>query len=322
MVAALTGIVSGVLVGYCLQRGGLCFHTATRTALRGDRRLASAWLLAIAVAAVGLTLLYALPLGDDLNRGLAFRPVRNIVGGLTIGVGMVVARTCVSGLFFKLGAGMLGAAVGLVGWAGGELLARHLEIGGPTWLSGGDGATFPGVVDLPRAVVAVPLLLFAIAVARGQRATDAGWTPLRLGTLLGLAVTAAWALAAVGGATFGPSTVGAVAGVADGRLPTWLVCFLLGLILGGAVAARAAGTFDVRGERGPRYVGLLLGGVLLGAGGWIAGGCNLGHGLSGAAQLDISSLVVIAAMTLGTAAAVAVGERLGMLERSSTPRIE
>ncbi|MDQ3054702.1 MAG: YeeE/YedE family protein, partial [Actinomycetota bacterium] len=44
---------------------------------------------------------------------------------------------------------------------------------------------------------------------------------------------------------------------------------------------------------------LLVGGFLLGAGGWIAGGCNLGHGLSGMAQLNVSSIVVVICMALG-----------------------
>jgi len=49
------------------------------------------------------------PLGADLNTGLAFRPVAHVVGGLLIGWGMAIAQSCVSGLLFKFGAGMLGA---------------------------------------------------------------------------------------------------------------------------------------------------------------------------------------------------------------------
>jgi len=41
----------------------------------------------------------------------------------------------------------------------------------------------------------------------------------------------------------------------------------------------------------------------LGAGGWIAGGCNLGHGLSGIAQLNVSSFVVVTAMVAGVGVA-------------------
>ena len=105
----------------------------------------------------------------------------------------------------------------------------------------------------------------------------------------------------MGGSGFGPSSVGAVASVAAGRSNLWLVAFLLGIVVGGTLAARTAGGFLLRGEEPVRYARLAAGGVLLGAGGWIAGGCNLGHGLSGVAQLNVSSGVVVLAMVTGVA---------------------
>lgn len=56
-----------------------------------------------------------LRLDRDLNRGLPFDPTHNTAGGLLIGIGMTVASSCASGLFFELGVGILGAAVGLAG---------------------------------------------------------------------------------------------------------------------------------------------------------------------------------------------------------------
>jgi len=141
--SAVTGALAGPLMGYMLQRGQLCFHSAIRNSLDGRFLLARGWALGVALASVGLALLFLLPGTIGLNQGLAFRPVANVAGGLIIGIGMVVARSCVSGLFYKLGAGMLGALVGLTGWAGGELLARQLTLPGPTVLSGGEGSTIP-----------------------------------------------------------------------------------------------------------------------------------------------------------------------------------
>ncbi len=68
---------------------------------------------------------------------------------------------------------------------------------------------------------------------------------------------------------------------------------------GGTLSARTAGGLWLRGEEPVRYLQLAAGGLLLGAGGWIAGGCNLGHGLSGVAQLNVSSFVVVTAMVAG-----------------------
>ena len=304
IVAATTGALAGVAMGYVLQRGQLCFHSAIRNSLDGGHLLARAWALGVAIASVGLSVLYLRPSTDGLNEGVAFRPVANVSGGVIIGIGMIVAKSCVSGLFYKLGSGMLGALVGLAGWGAGELLARQVPVPGPTVLSGGASATVPGLLGLPRLAVAVLVLAAAIVVVLRRPGRESpehtwqwGWR--RIGIGLGAAITAGWALASVGGVSFGPSSVGAVASAADGSPNYWLITFLLGIVAGGALSARTAGGFWVRGEEPVRYLQLAVGGLLLGAGGWIAGGCNLGHGLSGVAQLNVSSLVVVAAMIFG-----------------------
>ena len=302
--SVVTGALAGIVMGYVLQRGQLCFHSAIRSSLDGRFLLARGWALGVSLGSVGLGLLLLLPGTGGLNQGLAFRPVANVAGGLVIGIGMVVARSCVSGLFYKLGAGMLGAVVGLIGWATGELVARQLTLPGPTLLPGGEGATIPGLLGVPRLVVAV-LLLAGVAIAlrlrpgRDSSDHDWQWGWRRIGVGLGVAIASGWALAALGGASFGPSSVGAVASIAGGSPNYWLIAFVLGIVPGGTVAARTAGGFRLRGESPVRYAQLASGGLLLGAGGWIAGGCNLGHGLSGVAQLNVSSLVVVAAMVVG-----------------------
>ncbi len=323
----LTGALAGLGLGYVLQRGQLCFHSAIASAYERRFRLARAWALGVALAAVGFAALALLPGTDGLNQGLAFRPVGNVVGGLLIGVGMVVASSCISGLFYKLGAGMLGAGVGLGGWALGELAARTLDVPGPTVLAGGEAATLPGVLGLPRLAVALVLLgLVGAALLVLRRRADRGgpadppphawqWDWPVLGLALGAAVTAAWALAAAGGSAFGASSVGAVASVASGDPDAWLLAFLVFLVLGATLAARTAGGWWVRGETGRRLAGLAAGGALLGAGGWIAGGCNLGHGLSGVSQLNVSSLVVVASMVAGVGLARRVRARTGPARR-------
>ncbi len=304
----VAGAVAGAVLGYVLQRGQLCFHATIRDALGRRLLLARGWALGVAVAAVGLAVLFLLPGTDGLNRGLALRPVADVTGGLLIGTGMVVARSCVSGLFYKLGSGMLGALVGLLGWAGGELAARQVTVPGPTVLPGGEGATLPGVLGLPRLLVAGVVLAGVAWWLWRHPGADVpphrwqwGWRPLGVG--LGLATTASWGLAALGGASFGASTVGAAASVAAGHPRAWLIAFLAGITVGGHLAARSAGGYWRRGEHRWRYAQLAAGGLLLGAGGWIAGGCNLGHGLSGMAQLNLSSMVVVAAMVTGVALA-------------------
>lgn len=299
------GLLAGALVGAVLRRADLCFHSMFRRAWSGDHDLLATWAYGVALAGVGLSVVFSLGIGDDLSRGLPFDPVANLLGGTLIGVGMVVARSCVSGFFYKLGAGMAGAAVGLLGWGAGELAVRNVDVGGPRVLDRGDDATIAGVLGLPRAAVAIVVLVAVGAwVAQRREAGTAHWRPLVAGAALGAATIAAWALAGWAGASFGPSTVGVASGLADwvtdGRSPPWwLLAFVVGIAVGSFALSAARGSVRWRGETLGRYGQLAVGGALLGAGGRIAGGCNLGHGLSGAAQLNVSSWTVVVAMALG-----------------------
>jgi len=310
----ITGLFAGAALGYVLQRSGLCFHSMFATAWTGSTRLLRGWLLGVAIAAIGLSLIYASSAFDQLNEGLAFRPVRNIAGGLLIGAGMAIGRTCASGLFYKLGAGMLGAFVGILGWVAGELVATRIDVPGPTVLSGGTDGTITGALGVPRLLGAVVLLVVVLGVCRllvqregrgsARGAFDDSqpkntWAWPLVGLALGAVVILGWVLAGVGDASYGPSTVGASASVEAGSPSWWLIAFLLGLIPGAHLAARQTGDWRPRGETPVRYGQLAFGGFLLGAGGWIAGGCNLGHGLSGTAQLNVASWVAVAAMAVG-----------------------
>lgn len=112
----------------------------------------------------------------------------------------------------------------------------------------------PGCSEAPSESQAVLILAAVVGVLwrwggrephRRRGANDAGRRSAFSGTAqrphwqwnwptLGLALGAVlgWVLAAVAGVDFGPSTVGASAGVAAGDPNWWLIAFLLGIILG------------------------------------------------------------------------------------------
>lgn len=314
----LTGSLAGLALGYVFQRADLCFHSAWRGLLEGRLHLVRMWILGVALTSVGLSLLYAIDRWP-MNEGLAFRPQGNVLGGLISGLGMVVAASCVSGLFYKLGSGMLGAAVGLLAWSAGDVVGNRALVGrgGGLDLRGSTvdwGPTIPEVLGLQRGIVSVAfLMLVAVVLARAPRPTPRSgeWTWLRGGVALGAATTLGWVLAGAGGASFGPSTVGAPASLVNGGgVAVWQVSFLVALTAGALMAARLTRTFWARGESPTRYVQLAVGGGLLGLGGSIGGGCNLGHGLSGAAQLNLSSWVTVGSIIAGIALGRAVQRRI------------
>ena len=150
------------------------------------------------------------------------------------------------------------------------------------------------------------------------------------------------ALLLLGGKRFGVSSsfTDVCAAVAPGRLAlfrydwrenAWRLAFVIGIIIGGAVAAtalappdpfvgmsaatvrdlRALGLKDLTGLvpreliswRGlttpPGFVMVVLGGFLVGFGARYAGGCTSGHGITGLASLRWTSLVAVLAFFAG-----------------------
>ncbi|MFE2738225.1 YeeE/YedE family protein [Streptomyces sp. NPDC059349] len=90
---------------------------------------------------------------------------------------------------------------------------------------------------------------------------------------------------------------------------------LVSIFLGGLIAALTSGQFHLRFDMGPGFrdvvtanpttmiVLLFIGGVLVGFGTRLAGGCSSGHGLNGCGRLRPVSLVATAVF-FGTAVAV------------------
>jgi hypothetical protein len=94
------------------------------------------------------------------------------------------------------------------------------------------------------------------------------------------------------------------------------VTFLIAFVVGGFLGYVPAGNWQLHMDMGPEFVKLfgngpeamvvlLVGGVLIGFGTRLGGGCTSGHGLSGCSRLQIGSIVGTAAF-FGTAVVVSI----------------
>ena len=167
------------------------------------------------------------------------------------------------------------------------------------------------LLNLLGSSLGIGLLLLLLAAAavylwrspRPQQGEYWSWLPL--GVSVGLFTSLAWLLARAGGAnyTFGTSRVpttlyeSLLSGTEAGNL--WIPVALIALLPGSFIAARLAGTFWARGETSGRYAQLAAGGLLMGIGAGISGGCNLGHSLVGVPLLSLGSITTTLAMLLG-----------------------
>jgi uncharacterized protein len=298
-----TALAIGSATGIVMARGGLCFNRALRRAAF-ERRPALLQAFAVAVAVQLLLLPGLMALGvDPLVRsaeagGLPLLPVAQALGGAVFGAGMALAGGCVTGTLWKAGSGSVALALAIAGFAAGELLLRGP---GEAVIEALDDAARPSERSLAGALgagyepVAIVLGVAALALvgARRRRASAAS------GLALGVVAAAAWPAADWAGYGYGLGFVGAAEGTrsaiaAGGALPFQL--FLALGVLGGAVVA---GPRRLRLPDRARAVRGLAGGVLMGAGGSVAHGCNIGHGLTGLPLLSLGSTLATAAMAAG-----------------------
>lgn len=140
------------------------------------------------------------------------------------------------------------------------------------------------------------------------------WPWQQTGLMLGVLGTLAWVLGAPSGwhwglSMTGPSRtlMGALVDSADHPM-TWGAFMLLGVPFGSWLSARSRGTARWQLPEAPELPRRFLGGLLMGFGGTVAGGCNIGNALTGLSILSLNSLVATGSILLGLVLAVRVQE--------------
>lgn len=296
VIAALT---IGLATGLVMARGGLCFNRALRrAAFEGQPKLLRAFAVAVAAQLVLLPALVAFGV-DPLERsvqsgGSRLLPVAQVTGGLVFGAGMALAGGCVTGMLWKAGRGSLALALAIAGFAAGELLVRGpgaeliVTLDDASRPADSGLAQLAGVDYEPLAVVIGIAAL--VALLRGRRAGAFA------GLALAVVAALAWVAADLAGYGYGLGFVGAAEGtrsaIENGSELPFQLYLAAGVVAGAALAAGRRLRLPDRARAGRA----IAGGLLMGVGGSIAHGCNIGHGLTGIPLLSIGSVLATACM--------------------------
>lgn len=306
----LLAVVAGSVLGFVLARADFCFHSTWRRLFGSDPDARLAWAYAVLIV-LSIPIVQLLLRANVIDPYIPpFAPLAAIGGGLTFGLGMVIAQTCVSGMFYKAGMGMVGMIVAIASWAIGDIITWRGPLQGLR-TSMNDGARTWTLGDLPwwGSVLLVGWIVLVVAMAWRRSRVHGGAALLRrdsvvIGVATAAALAVGWLLVAAHGGDYSFGTAGVpsqlygeATGGDGGSL--WIPIALVSLTLGAVVATRFGATMWVRGETGTRYLQLAGGGLVMGVGAAIAGGCNLGHGMVGVSLLSIGSLVTTAAIIAG-----------------------
>jgi len=317
MVEVFSGFALGIALGWVLQRGGFCMNSAFRSVLfEKDKSLLQAWLLVLLINIPLVTLFQDLGILHPQTAPL-FWPAL-IVGGLLFGLGMVIAGGCASGTYYRAGRGMLGSW----GALGGFILGTSLMDGGA--LGGITNALRSPVIEIQGRVptlfsllglespwgrwIVVGVLMAAIIVylARAPKQKFVlGWGWKKTGALVGILAFSVWILSAFFYRDFGLSftqptvALGRLLIAGDGSAIGLPFFILVGVPLGAYFSAAVKKEAAWRAPDAKTLVRQSSGGLTMGLGAALAGGCNIGHGITGIATLGLGSILGVLSIMAG-----------------------
>ena len=263
----------------------------------------------------------------------SFVPVANILGGFLFGLGIVLAGGCASGIVYRLGEGQIGALIAIVGFFFGvgmttdgmfSPIREYLK----SFKVDVFGASNPAIWDLfggspmaKWATIAVFCIVLLAFVFKGKPTfgmSGKGFSWGLTGVLIGLITVVAWEVSSVfGGTPRGLAITTPLRELFNSMLTnsthsqfkefsflgiftgTWGVFFILAVPLGAWISALGLKEFKWKTPPAKEVLTVLFGSILMGIGAVIAGGCNLGHGVTGMSTMSLASLVAIISIVMG-----------------------
>ncbi|MER1957266.1 MAG: YeeE/YedE family protein [Solibacillus sp.] len=325
---ALTGILCGALLGFVMQRGRFCLTGGFRDMyIAKDNRMFYALLVAIAVQAVGVFAL--IEAGAFEYQAGQFPLWATVAGAFIFGIGIILSGGCATGTWYRAGEGLIGSWIALAFYM---LMAAIMKSGPLAQFTVDARTPVVGTDSIAETFginvwfLVIPFVaLVAFIVFRELRKPrvkipslkpkktglahilfEKRWNPYVTAVLIGLIATAAWPLSAATGRVFGLGVTTPSANILQylvtGNLDilNWGVFLVLGILFGSYFAAKMSGEFRLRTPDTKTVVRSSGGGILMGLGASLAGGCSIGNGLVMTSMMTWSGWVALTFMILGT----------------------
>ena len=321
------GLAVGAIFGLLVQRHRFCMVAATGNYLLiKDNRQLLAFIAALLVAIIGTQLLEftnTVAIADSSYRNSQLDWFGASLGGLIFGVGAVLAGGCATRTLVRSAEGSLSSIIALLFFM---LLAAsaqfsflenlRLDITHSTAIDLTGDASVAAMMGLPQwlpAVVIVGLLLAYLFK---------NWNPeaksmVIAGAVIGILVVCGWYITGVlAQDEFDPIKPSAI--TISGPLArfgyiliaakfpalSFAISFVIGIAITVLLFSLATGRFKFEAPKKGAYKLAVLGGSLMGVGGIMAYGCNVGQGLTGVSTLSFESILAFSGMFIGTAMSV------------------
>lgn len=321
-----SGFFIGLMFGFLLQRGQFCFVSGFRSLyLQKNIRFLTALFIAISLQSIGV---FTLAHFDLITIPTTQLPIfATVLGGLLFGIGMTLANCCGSGAWFRSAEGSVGSYLALISFAltmaatQSGILKYQINnlLDSPSSLNN-IYLTFhisPWILVILLLFITALLLRYYFAYPRYQFFTPSTqafifpklfsrtWHPFVSAVGIGILGIIAWALSAKTGRDFGfgisvPSA-NVIQYVVTGqqRYFNWGTLFVLGIPIGALVSAIISREFKWRLPEPKGIMLRIIGGILMGVGAALAGGCTITNTLVSTAYFSWQGWLATLMILLG-----------------------
>ncbi|MEX5915235.1 YeeE/YedE family protein [Staphylococcus ureilyticus] len=325
----ISGLIVGGLLGFVMQRTRFCLAGGFRDMyIQKSNKMFYALLIAISVQSIGLLVLTSTGLVQIPES--TYPIIGTVIGSFIFGIGIILAGGCATGTWYRAGEGLIGSWIALIAYAFtsaatkfGLLLplmdginkptnvntSMAQTTGIPTWI----WVTLLTMITLifvvktlrkPKPKIAVPKLKQKFTGIR-YYLFEKKYHPFVAAIAVGLIALLAWPVSESTGRMYGLGITTPSANIVqffvtgDVQLLDWGVFLVLGNFAGSYIAAKGAREFKWRLPDKKTIRNSVIGGVCMGFGASVAGGCSIGNGLVETATMSWKGWIALASMILG-----------------------
>lgn len=324
----LTGLLCGFLLGFVMQRGRFCITGAFRDLyVTKSSRMFIALLIAITVQSIGIWVLYEA--GSFTSPAESLPLLAVIIGAFLFGIGIIYAGGCATGTWYRAGEGLIGSWIALAMYMLFSSMMKYGALSGfqksmeqygriHDDLAGSLGISVWWLVALLLVAVAYGVYRtlsnrpkFAMATLppkyRGVRhwLFEKRYHPFTAAVVIGLIAFLAWVASSSTGRNGGLGITTPSADIVnflvtgnEKRL-NWGVFLVIGLFIGSYIAAKGSNEFRWRLPDLKTVYHSVVGGIAMGIGASLAGGCTIGNGLTATAVMSSKGWISLGFTILG-----------------------
>lgn len=325
-----SGLIVGLLLGFVMQRTRFCLTGGFRDMyVQKNNKMFYALLIAITIQALGIYILNSMGV-ITIDNG-TFPIIGTIIGSFIFGVGIILAGGCATGTYYRAGEGLIGSWVALIMYGLFAAITKNgilapimnkmnsqtvtnadmsQSTGIPSWiflliLLGMTLFLVIKTLRRPKPKIAIPKLKSKFSGIR-HFLFEKRFHPFVAATAVGLIALLAWPMSESTGREGGlgittpSSNIVMFLTTGDLSVVDWGVFLVIGIFFGSYIAARGSREFAWRLPDKKTMRNSAIGGICMGFGAAVAGGCSIGNGLVATAALSWQGWIGLIFMILGT----------------------